>query len=86
MKKVFFRCVERHSDKFNVGDEFEAVSADRFIGNDLALYDRRFTDSIFMEIERETFESHGFCWFKHTPGDPMPCDGYAKIQYIMGVS
>jgi hypothetical protein len=28
----------------------------------------------------ETFEAHGLTWTKHTPGDPMPCDGDAMLQ------
>ena len=29
--------------------------------------------------EPATFEAHGKTWKRHTPGDPMPCDGGAKI-------
>ncbi len=25
--------------------------------------------------EPKTFTAHGHTWFRHTPGDPMPCDG-----------
>jgi len=31
----------------------------------------------------ETFEAHGLTWIKHTPGDPMPCDGDAMLHYVM---
>lgn len=27
----------------------------------------------------ETFEAHGHTWFKHTPGDPMPCEGGRRV-------
>ncbi len=27
----------------------------------------------------ETFEAHGHTWTKHTPGDPMPCDGDTMV-------
>lgn len=30
-----------------------------------------------------TFESHGKTWMRHTPGDPMPCDGKEEVEYIM---
>lgn len=30
----------------------------------------------------ETFEAHGLTWFKHTPGDPMPCDGDAVVDVL----
>jgi uncharacterized protein YodC (DUF2158 family) len=33
--------------------------------------------------EPATFEAHGKTWTRHTPGDPMPCDGEAVIQYLM---
>lgn len=29
-----------------------------------------------------TFEAHGFTWNRHTPGDPMPCDGKNEIFII----
>jgi hypothetical protein len=29
-----------------------------------------------------TFEAHGKTWTHHTPGDPRPCDGEAKICVI----
>ena len=29
-----------------------------------------------------TFEAHGLTWIKHVPGDPMPCDGNAKVRVI----
>lgn len=32
--------------------------------------------------EPETFEAHGKVWTRHTPEDPMPCDGKAKIQIL----
>lgn len=31
----------------------------------------------------ETFEAHGLTWFKHTPGDPCPCDGEARINWLL---
>jgi len=30
----------------------------------------------------ETFEAHGLTWIKHTPGDPMPCDGTSAINCL----
>lgn len=44
-------------------------------------------DAVLAELETKqisgTFEAHGLTWNRHTPGDPMPCDGDAKIVYIM---
>lgn len=30
----------------------------------------------------ETFEAHGLTWFKHTPGDPCPCDPTARTNVL----
>jgi uncharacterized protein YodC (DUF2158 family) len=35
------------------------------------------------EPEPDTFEAHGKTWTRHTPGDPMPCDGEAVINWIL---
>ena len=35
--------------------------------------------SIWQRIERDCFEANGHEWFRHTPGDPMPCDPHAQI-------
>jgi len=32
--------------------------------------------------KQTTFEAHGHTWFKHTPGDPMPCDGEAEVVLL----
>jgi hypothetical protein len=32
--------------------------------------------------QSETFEAHGLTWIKHTPGDPMPCDGESMLQVL----
>jgi hypothetical protein len=29
-----------------------------------------------------TFEAHGHTWFRHTPGDPRPCDKDALVHWI----
>ena len=31
----------------------------------------------------DTFEAHGQVWTRHTPGDPCPVDGEAKVEYLM---
>jgi uncharacterized protein YodC (DUF2158 family) len=33
--------------------------------------------------EPETFQAHGKTWTRHTPGDPMPCDGERIVQTLM---
>lgn len=30
----------------------------------------------------ETFEAHGRTWFKHAPGDPMPCDESKQVFVV----
>lgn len=32
--------------------------------------------------EPETFQAHGKTWTRHTPGDPMPCDGEAMVECL----
>jgi uncharacterized protein YodC (DUF2158 family) len=32
--------------------------------------------------EPETFQAHGKAWTRHTPGDPMPCDG-ERMVYVL---
>lgn len=34
-------------------------------------------------MERETFEFQGVTWFKHTPGDPMPCNGEELVSVLL---
>ena len=34
--------------------------------------------------ELKTFEAHGKTWTRHTPGDPMPCDGEAMVEVCIG--
>lgn len=40
-------------------------------------------ESYWQRIERQTFTAHGFQWFAHVPGEPMPCDGDAIIHVLM---
>ena len=36
-----------------------------------------------MNTPPETFEAHGHTWTKHTPGDPMPCDGNTPVEVFL---
>lgn len=31
----------------------------------------------------KTFTAHGLKWAPHKPGDPMPCEGSAKVRVIL---
>lgn len=31
-----------------------------------------------------TFTAHGKEWTRHVPGDPMPCDGDARVEWLLG--
>jgi len=67
--KVFYRCDESlstHVGVFYKGFEYTAVP--------------RTLEDKFTRIERETFERDGVEWFRHTPGNPMPCDG---SEYVL---
>ena len=35
-----------------------------------------------MTATPKTFTAHGHTWTSHTPGDPMPCDGLAKVHVL----
>lgn len=34
-------------------------------------------------IKPTTFTAHGKTWTRHTPGDPMPCNGATKVHVLM---
>jgi hypothetical protein len=63
---------------------FEAWKAGRAARDkELEIRDARSEQKHAAEIaEPETFEAHGLTWFKHKPGDPMPCDGDTRVQVI----
>ena len=53
--------------------------------NCLATQDTHFADIRLpstKKSESETFEAHGKTWTRHTPGDPMPCDG-GRMIYVL---
>lgn len=39
-------------------------------------------DEYRIKPEPATFEAHGYTWTRHTPGDPMPCDGDTMVQCV----
>ena len=84
MKKVFVKRIMDGLDCFPLG--FEAEVVDGIVNSKKGSRHniRDFFDpSRWQRIERECFEHGGEVWYRHTPGDPMPCDGYEKIEYIM---
>ena len=34
-------------------------------------------------MKKETFEAHGYTWFKHIPGEPMPCKNTDKVRVLL---
>lgn len=47
---------------------------------------QQYTDAIINTQDtpmKKTFVKDGKVWLTHTPGDPMPCERYAKIQVII---
>jgi len=64
---------------------FEAWKAGRAARDkELEIRDARSEQEHAAEIaEPETFEAHGFTWFKHKPGDPMTCDGDVEIETLL---
>lgn len=55
-------------------------------GNDIAATKEilfyRLHDPAPMKTASPTFEAHGHTWFRHTPGDPCPCDKDALVHWI----
>lgn len=74
MKKVFYLCVEAFSlgrRSFARGEEIAAMNVPIGFSNK------------FRRIERDCFEAHNQTWFRHTPGEPMPCDGGALVEVLI---
>lgn len=91
MKKIFWRCIESEDDGFRLGKEYEDAG-NGFYTDDGVWITATDANSACDEdalsewvmrlerIEREVFEVHDQQWFRHTPGDLMPCQ---KDQYIL---
>lgn len=81
--KVFLRFNRDIRDVYVKGREYEVlqrtdglIRAKSELG--IEFFDFETNKKYFDVIEREdstTFEAHGHTWTRHTPGDPMPCDG-----------
>lgn len=92
MKKVFWKCNEDCFFDDGVRDFAAGKEYKQCIGwvDGNAIDDRGYAHSIrgwesrFTRIEREVFEVNGKEWFKHTPGDPMPCDGANRVSVLCG--
>lgn len=89
--KVFYRCIQTFTDAWIAGKEYERVHGQIVteFGNELDCDDAddmcdfsSLNAAHFRRIEREVFTAHGFEWFKHVPGEPMPCDGEAITNTI----
>ena len=97
MIKVFYRCIRQPKYEipdmaFTIGKEYPLDILDGCIPVIISDGSYPWSENIlsspsgfsgcFQRIEREVFESHGKEWFRHTPGDPMPCDGNAKVHLL----
>ena len=90
--KVFYRCIKTGScSQFTVGKEYECkenyfVVDDRGYSVRLGPSCRAFYFGHELErIERQTFEAHNLTWFRHVPGEPIPCDKNATVRVLMDV-
>jgi hypothetical protein len=85
--KVFLKCVAvGHIAGWTLGKEYPVsdrgtFSSDRGVDGFLAC-GLTFGGNKFERIERDCFEHGGKTWFRHTPGDPMPCYGSALTNTI----
>lgn len=87
MKRVFCLCTESECGWFLVGKEYPVIDGKVLVEPGYQCYpfnNGDITDlATFQIIQREVFEAHGFEWFKHVPGDPMPCDGDAVVCVLL---
>lgn len=82
--KVFYRCKKTINSNWIVGKEYEAVGGIVHGEDADAFYPCiAFGETAFDRIERDCFEASGHTWFRHTPGDPRPCDGDAWIYTLL---
>lgn len=82
MKKVFLKWLGANGDNgLTTGREYAFEQL--HIANDFGttLYTDGKQDH-WQSIEREVFTAHNQEWFKHVPGDPVPCHGASKIDVI----
>lgn len=92
--KVFYRCVETFTDGWIVGKEYECGASSGGIkseygyflhyrkADELCAYNSTSKAVHFQRIERDCFEHGGKTWFRHTPGDPMPCEENSEVCVI----
>jgi len=74
-REAFDAWVTANPSRSSNDDLFEAWNAGR------AARDKETT--LDKQPAPETFEAHGLTWFKHTPGDPMPCDGTDCVTVLL---
>lgn len=95
--KVFYRCIESRTDGWIAGKEYECGASSGMVTSEfgyplhyrevdeMCSYNSTLNAAYFERIEREdstTFEAHGHTWTRHTPVEPMPCDGDAVINWL----
>lgn len=56
---------------------------DRNLTEDALRYIANSINKSIRDDATKTFESHGFVWTRHKPGDPIPCKPDDMINYIM---
>lgn len=96
--KVFYRCIESRTDGWIAGKEYECGASSGMVTSEfgyplhyrevdeMCSYNSTLNAAYFERIEREdstTFEAHGHTWFRHTPGDTMPCRGDAWVYTLL---
>ena len=90
--KVFLRFNRDIRDVYVKGREYEVlqqtdglIRAKSELG--IEFFDFETNKKYFDVIEREdstTFEANGHTWTRHTPGDPMPCEGGKRVSVLCG--
>lgn len=88
MRKVFLKWLGKDCENgLTSGKEYvfhKSPISCEFVVNDsgVTLYTNGL-ESYWQRIERDCFERGGEIWFRHTPGDPMPCGGDTRIDILL---
>lgn len=83
--KVFLKWLGEGCKSLTTGREYEHIQDDfpyvvSNVGESLCTDGKQ---SYWQRIERQTFEAHNLTWFRHVPGDAMPCDGHSLVEVLM---
>ena len=77
--KVFLKWLGETSNELSSGKEYHLYGQTYIRLNNGASFHTQGLGPAWQRIEREVFTANGFEWFRHVPGEPMPCDPEANV-------